>query len=647
MALVNFTNLDFDQIRTSIKDYLRTNSNFTDYDFEGSSLSQIIDILAYNTYISSYNANMISNEVFIDSATLRENVVSLARNIGYLPRSRTASSTSINFFVDLNVAGNPINSSDNESRAKTVTLKKGVVCSSSQSFGSEAYTFSVLSNVTVPVINGIASFDNVPIYEGSYVEQEFIVNPFNPIPPQRYILDNPNVDYNTITVRVQAENSTFEEEYKFADSLFSIDENSKIFFLQEVPDEKYELIFGDGVFGKKLETGSTIKVSYLITNGIVADRISSFTFNGNLFFNSSDINVITNGISLITANDPSSGGREIEDVNSIRSYAPQNYSAQNRAVTANDFRALIPKLYPEIETISVYGGEDLDPPVFGKVFIALKPKNNIFLSNTTKEILKRKIKSFTVAGIRPEIIDLKYLYIEIESDVYYDTNLTSKPNDVLTKILKNIERYSQSSELNKFGSRFRYSNVTRLIDNSDRSITSNITSVRMRRDLRASLNTFAEYEICFGNKFRIKDKSGYNIRSSGFNIDGVIGTVYLGDIPNADLKKGTVVIFALEVDGRPTIVKPSAGTIDYEKGEIILNPLNITGTKVFRGDNLIEISVLPDSNDIIGLTDLYLQLDSSNVIITMVEDRIISGSDISGTSFIKNSSYLDEDLIRK
>jgi hypothetical protein len=640
MALVNFTNLDFDQIKTSIKDYLRTNSNFTDYDFEGSSLSQIIDILAYNTYISSYNANMISNEVFIDSATLRENVVSLARNIGYLPRSKTASSTTINFFVDASV-GVAI-------EAKTVTLRRGIICSSSQSFGSESYSFSSLSDITVPVINGIASFDNVRIFEGTYIEQEFFVNPFAPNPPQRYILDNPGIDYNTITVKVKnSEFDTFEEEYKFADNLFSIDENSKIFFLQEVPDEKYELLFGDGVFGKKLESGNVIKVSYLITNGDVADRISSFTFNGNLIFDSIESNVITNGISLITSNAPSSGGREIETVNSIRSYAPQNFSAQNRAVTANDFRALIPKLYPEIETLSVYGGEDLEPPVFGKVFIALKPKNNIFLSNTAKEILKRKIKSFTVAGIRPEIIDLKYLYIEIESDVYYDTNLTSKPNDVLTKIIKNIENYSKSSDLNKFGSRFRYSNITRLIDNSDQSITSNITSVRMRRDLRASLNTFAEYEICFGNQFRIKSERGYNIRSSGFNISGVVDTVYLGDTPDLDGKKGTIFLFRLESDGRPTVVKPSAGTIDYIKGEIILNPLNITGTNVFRGDNLIEISALPDSNDIIGLTDLYLQLDSNNTKITMVEDRIISGADISGTSFIKNSSYLDEDLIRK
>lgn len=638
MALVNFTNLDFDQIKTSIKDYLRTNSNFTDYDFEGSSLSQIIDILAYNTYISSYNANMISNEVFIDSATLRENVVSLARNIGYLPRSKTASSTTINFFVDL---------SNISVEAKTVTLKKGIVCSSSQSFGSDAYTFSTLSNITVPVINGVASFNNVPIFEGNYIEQEFLVNPFSPNPPQRYILDNPGIDYSTITLKIKnSQTDGFEEEYKFSDNLFSVDENSKVFFLQEIPDEKYELLFGDGVFGKKLESGNIIKVSYLITNGPAADRISSFTFNGNLIYDSIEGRAITNGISLVTSNGASSGGREIEDLNSIRSYAPQNFSSQNRAVTANDFRALVPRLYPEIETLSVYGGEDLDPPVFGKVFIALKPKNNIFLSNNAKEILKRKIKSYTVAGIRPEIVDLKYLYIEIESDVYYNTNFSSKPNDILTKILKNIENYSKSTELNKYGSRFRYSNIVRVIDNTDRAITSNITSVRMRRDLRASLNIFAEYEICFGNKFYIKNPNGYNIRSSGFKINGVADTLYLGDTPNEGNKNGVIFLFKLDLNRNPVIVKSSAGTIDYVKGEITLNPLNITDTSIFRGDNIIEISALPDSNDVIGLTDLYLKLDANNANITIIEDRIISGSDISGTSFIKNSSYLDEDLIR-
>ena len=640
MALVNFTNLDFDQIKTSIKDYLRSNSNFVDYDFEGSNLSQIIDLLAYNTYISSYNANMVSNEVFIDSATLRENVVSLARNIGYLPRSRASASTKITFIVDMTLNASTIT-------ASSVTLKKGIVCTSSQVFDTESYSFCVMNDVTVPVVDGVAIFENIEVFEGTYIEQEFTVSPFVPNPPQRYILGSSNIDYNTIKVKVRnSAIDTFEQEYKFAENLFEITENSKVFYLQEIPDQKYELIFGDGVFGKKLLDNNIVKTSYLVSNGSSGNRISAFTFNGKLIFDSKDDNVITTGISLITASEPSAGGREIEDVHSVRSYSTQNYSAQNRAVNANDYKALIPKLYPEIESLSVYGGEDLDPPRFGRVYIALKPRNGIYLSNSGRDLIKRRIKPYTLAGIKTEIVDLKYLYIEIDSKVYYNTNISTNPNDLSTSIFKNIKNYANSIELNQYGTRFKYSKILKVIDDTSQAITSNITSIRMRRDLRAAVNSLAEYEICFGNEFHIKDANGYNIRSSGFKIDGVSETVYIGDKPNSDLKTGVIFLFKLE-SGNPVIVKSSAGTINYEKGEIILNPLNIKDTSVFRGDYLIEISVLPQSNDVIGLNDLYLQLDPSQINIVMYEDRISSGSDYSGTSYIKNSSYLEERLIRE
>ena len=641
MALVNFSNLDFDQIKISIQDYLRSNSNFTDYDFEGSNLSQIIDVLAYNTYISSYNANMITNEVFIDSATLRENVVSLARNIGYLPRSKTAASARINFTVDTTLSSRTLN-------AKTITLKRGIVCTSSQSFDSESYTFCTLNDITVPVVNGVASFFDVPIYEGTFISQEFAVNPFEPNPPQRYILDNPNIDYNTINVTVKSgAGDLFESQYIFSDNLFSIDGNSRIFFLQEIPDQKYELIFGDGVFGRKLEPGNIIDVYYLVTNGTAGNRISSFTFNGTLISDSNDSDIITNGISLVAANEPSFGGKDLEDVNSIRKYAPQNYSTQNRAVTTNDYIALIPKIFPEVESLSVYGGEDLDPPRFGSVFIAIKPKNRNFLSNSARDSLKQKLKQYTVAGIRSEIVDLKYLYIEIDARIYYNTSISTKPQDIVTEVVRNITNYSKSSELNGYGSRFKYSKILKIIDNTSQAITSNITSVRIRRDLRAELNTFAEYEICFGNQFHIRNESGYNIRSSGFKITNSQETVYIGDLPNEDMKTGSLFLFSLGSDGNPQRVKSSVGTINYEKGEIILNPLNITETSVVRGENLIEISAIPESNDVIGLNDLYLQLDPDQVKVTPFEDRISSGSDTSGTRYIVNSSYQEEDLIRR
>ena len=308
MALVNFTNLDFDQIRTSIRDYLRSNSNFTDYDFEGSNLSTLIDVLAYNTYISSYNANMISNEIFIDGATLRENVVSLARNIGYVPRSRTAAKASISFFVDTtNFIPEPI----------TLTLKKGVVCTSSNTFGSESYSFVLPSDVTVPVVNGIALFEDIQIYEGTFLTTNFIVESENPAPPQRYILDNASIDTSLISVSVKdTQSSTTSRKFAFSNSLLAVTSSSRVFFLQEVEDQRCELIFGDGVFGEKLQPLNYIEVSYIITNGENGNGVSSFIFNGRILDNNN--RTITSGISQVTTNISSQGGKEIESIESIK-----------------------------------------------------------------------------------------------------------------------------------------------------------------------------------------------------------------------------------------------------------------------------------------------------------------------------------------
>ena len=379
MALVNFTNLDFDQIRTSIRDYLRSNSNFTDYDFEGSNLSTLIDVLAYNTYISSYNANMISNEIFIDGATLRENVVSLARNIGYLPRSRTAAKASISFFVDTtNFIPEPI----------TLTLKKGVVCTSSNTFGSESYSFVLPSDVTVPVVNGIALFEDIQIYEGTFLTTNFIVESENPAPPQRYILDNASIDTSLISVSVKdTQSSTTSRKFAFSNSLLAVTSSSRVFFLQEVEDQRCELIFGDGVFGEKLQPLNYIEVSYIITNGENGNGVSSFIFNGRILDNNN--RTITSGISQVTTNISSQGGKEIESIESIKKYAPRFYAAQNRAVTASDYETLIPKIYPETQSVSVFGGEDLDPPQYGKVFITIKPFYGPFVPNSIKDNLKK------------------------------------------------------------------------------------------------------------------------------------------------------------------------------------------------------------------------------------------------------------------
>ena len=633
MALVNFANLDFDQIKTSIKDYLRSNSNFTDYDFEGSNLSVIIDALAYNTYITSYNANMVANEVFIDSATLRENVVSLARNIGYVPRSRRSARAKISFFVD---------TSNFTNIPTQLTLKSGVVCTT-RSFGDESYSFVIPSDITVPVTNNIAEFNDIEIYEGTQISQNFIVNSFEP--NQRFILDNVGADTRTLSVSVRpSELSTVSRKYTLANSLFDINSESAVFFIQEVEDERYELIFGDGIFGKKLEEPNYITVSYIVSNGSDANGLSSFVFNGTIV--DQNDRIITSGLSLITTTEASSLGSEIESVESIKKYSTRIYASRNRAVTATDYEALIPTIYPETESVSVYGGEDLTPPQFGKVFISIKPYNDRYLSNLIKDNIKRELRQYAVAGIIPEIIDLKYLFIEATANVYYNTNLAPSANFVKSIISLNINSYANSTELNKFGSRFKYSKFLKIIDESHESITSNITNIIMRRDLRASLNTFAEYEICFGNRFHIKNVNGYNIKSSGFRISGVSDLVYISDVPNQNLETGSINIFKLNSPTQPQIVRRNVGTIDYIKGEIKLFPINIISTQVNRGTPIIEISTSPYSNDVIGLQDLYLQLDINSTSINMVSDNIESGADISGTNYNVSSSYSNGIYVR-
>jgi hypothetical protein len=636
MALVNFTNLDFDQIKSSIREYLRANSNFTDYDFEGSNLSVIIDTLAYNTYISSYNANMISNEVFIDGATLRENVVSLARNIGYVPHSRSASRASITFFIDTTeFTTNPL----------TLTLKSGVVATTSTSFGNQNFSFIIPQDITVPVVNGIALFENVDIYEGTFILNNFNVDANNP--NQKFILENANIDIDSINVFVRdTQLSTVKNSFKLSKNLFDITSESKVFFIQEIEDQRYELIFGDGIFGKKLNNLNYIEVSYNITNGESANGISSFNFNGRIVDNNN--RVITTGISLITTNSSSQNGREIESVESIKKYAPRKYSSQNRAVTATDYETIIPTIYPEAESISVFGGEDLNPPKYGRVFISIKPINGPFVSNQVKDNIKSSLRRYSVAGIVPEIIDLKYLYLETDTTAYYNSNSTFEANTIKDTILTNIKNYTNSKELNKYGARFKYSKYLKIIDDSNSAVTSNITKIVMRRDLGVVLNAFADYEICYGNQFHIKTQcSGYNIKSSGFNIAGVNETLYLTDIPNSNGLTGNIFFFKLQSSTQPVVVKRNVGTIDYVKGEIRLYPVNIISTsKLSFSQPIIEISVIPKSNDVIGLQDLYLQLDINNITLNMLSDEISSGSDISGSSYKFTSSYTNGDLVR-
>ena len=636
MTLINFSNLDFDQIKSSLKEYLRANSNFTDYDFEGSNLSTIIDTLAYNTYITSYNANMVSNEVFIDSATLRENVVSLAKSIGYIPRSRKSSIATVSFFVD--TSSLPIT-------PLTLTLQKGLVCTSSTTFQGLSYSFNIIDSVTKPVVNNIATFDAISVYEGTYLTQTFTVDTNNP--NQKFILSNAGIDVSSIRVTVRnTQNSTVTRQFILSENLIDIGPTSKVFFIQEIEDQRYEVIFGDGIFGVKLENLNFIEVSYVVSNGENGNGISNFVYAGRLLDNN-DASVVES-ISEITTDIASNNGQDLESVDSIKKFAPRIYASQNRAVTAADYEAIVPTIFPETESISVYGGETLNPPRYGKVFISIKPYNGDFLSSIIKDQIKTQLRKYTVAGIVTEIIDLKYIFVEYESTVYYNANLSPGAGSVKSIVDANLSRYSDSTELNRYGSRFKYSKFQKIIDDSHPAITSNITKITMRRDLNAKVNILADYELCFGNQFHIKNsRIGYNIKSSGFNVDGIVDQVYFGDLPGLNEKTGSIFLFKLNSLTEPVIVRNNVGFIDYERGEINLFPIKITNTaKIKNGLKIIEISTIPKSNDVIGKEDLYLQLDINNSILNMQIDDISSGANISGSTYTVTSSYTNGSLIR-
>ena len=632
MPFTKFTNLDFDQIKTSIKDYLRANSKFTDFDFDGSNFSILIDTLAYNTYITAFNSNMVVNESFLDSATVRENVVSLARNIGYVPSSRTSAKATVSFDVGV----------DSSQNTPTLTLQAGLLCVGS--VNDTSYTFSIPNNISTNVVNNIASFKDIEIYQGTFLTKQFIVDGSL---DQRFILNNPFIDTSTIFVYVKGINdSGLGVQYSLVENILQVDSTSKIYLLQEVQDEKYELLFGDGKIGKKLENNALITVNYIVTDGEDGNGASSFSFSGRI--KKANDQIIDPGTVIITTNQKSQNGAEIESINSIKYFAPRIYSAQYRAVTSRDYEAIIKKIYPDTESVSVIGGEELNPPEFGTVSIAIKPKNGTFVSDFNKQQIKNKLKQYSISGINQKIIDLKLLYVEIDSSVYYNYSQVSAVESLRTKIIKSLTEYSNSIDLNTFGGRFKYSKVLQIIDNTDTSITSNITKVKIRRDLAAVINQFAQYELCFGNKFHI-NPLGFNIKSTGFKVSGVEDTVYITDVPNLDGSgKGIVSIVRNLPDGSTQIVAQSAGVVDYIKGEINIGTINITSTS--KPNNIIEIQAFPESNDVVGLTDLYLNFSISKSAINMVRDVISSGDEISGTVFSRDyytSSYSNGKLIRE
>ena len=632
MPVTKFTNLDFDQIKTQIKDYLRANSNFTDFDFEGSNFSVLIDALAYNTYISAFNSNLVVNESFLDTATLRENVVSLARNIGYVPRSKSAARASISFNVTANTTSSELK------------LQPGLVCVGRSNDSDVVFSISeeIIASTTVNSGIATASFGSVSspidVLEGTFLTSQFIVDGSL---EQRFVLDNANIDTSSIVAYVGTP-GVLGKQYKMIDNIVGISSISDTYLIQEVQDERYELLFGDGIFGRKPDNGAVITVQYVVTSGSEGNGPSSFNFAGSFIGDNGQI-ITPSFTPTINTISPASNGGDIESVDSIKYFAPRLYSSQYRAVTARDYESIVQQVYPNTESVSVVGGEEVDPPQFGTVLITIKPKNGEFVSDFDKTQILTKLKSYSLTGINQKIVDLQVLYVEVESFIYYDTTKISSVNDLKSKITSALTTYSKSGDVNKFGGRFKYSKVLNVVDNIDKAITSNITRVRIRRNLNALVNQFAQYELCFGNQFNVKPE-GLNIKSTGFKIQGTIETVYFTDVPNADKLTGTISIVRKNASGETIVVVKSAGVVDYIHGEINLSTINIISTD--KPNNIVEIQAFPESNDVIGLQDLYLDFNIPSSQINMVKDTITSGEQISGVGYKVTSSYSNGELSR-
>ena len=652
MPFTQFTSLDFEEIKVQIKDFLRSNSNFTDFDFEGSNFSVLIDTLAYNTYINAFNANLVANESFLDSATIRENVVSLARNIGYVPRSKTSARATINL-NDINLGPT------SNATPKLLKIRPGLICIGNEQ--GSTFRFSVPDSITSSRIKNVgndsfAQFDDdIEIYEGTYLSRTYLVDTSI---DQRFIIDSPNIDTSTLRVYVSAIGEpNLIRKYSQVDNILDIDKNSEIYLIQEVQDGKYEILFGDGLFGRKLESNQTITATYIVTEGEGGNGPSNFSFQGTFEKSNSDgsfsfFTPIDNVLISTVRN--ASNGSDVEDVSSIKYFAPRLYSAQQRAVTPRDYEAIIATIFPQTESVAVIGGEELDPPQFGKVQISIKPKNGTFVSDFDKTQIKNKLKSYAIAGINSEIVDLKILYVELDSTVYYNPSQVASPLNLRSSVISSLNQYANNVEMNKFGGRFKYSKVNQLIDRVNDGITSNITKVIIRRDLKALLNQFAQYELCFGNRFNI-NPAGFNVKSTGFTLTGTSSIAYLTDIPNKDVAgnldgsgKGVISVVTKNNKNQQVVLVKDAGGVDYMKGEVILNTINFASTQ--SQNNIIEIQAYPESNDVVGLKDLFVNFDVSNSSINMVKDVIASGEDVSGVVFTRDyftSSYSNGVLERK
>ena len=604
MSYVQVANLDFTEIKSSLKEYLRSNSDFTDYDFEGSTLSTLLDVLPYNTYYTAFNANMVVNEAFLESATLRDNVVSLAKQIGYLPKSSVSPTAVLNINADFSTQNNIPSIVKMPRGSQFLTRINGTT-----------YSFITAKDYVVGLNSqSVAEFQDVEIKEGNYVIETFT---FNSAIPQRFILQNSGIDTGTLKVTVRPTfNSTSVVEYRLADNIIGFDGTSQVFFLQEGEDERYEIIFGDGILGKKLDSNNYIEVSYITTNGSAANAARVFSY-GAVLEDQVGGNDYAPTVTLTTTT-AASGGESLETVDSIKRNAPKFFNTQNRAVTADDYESIIRRIFPAIADIVCFGGEDASPPEYGKVKIVVKPSYATKLSAYTKNLISTDLKKYAVVSVTPEIVDPSITYVELNSNIYYNKSKTTlNESELKASVINSLTTYRGTSDLEKFNGRFKYSRIVGIIDATDESITSNETEIKLRKDFIPVLNTVTQYEICYQNVVK-SGCSNPSVQSSGFVVAGYPSDiVYL-----ADDQKGNVYLYKIDPTTQNRFVlNAQQGTIDYGKGEVMLNRLNII--KGTYDDGRIELRVSPTNKDIYAYREAYLSLDLQSSVFLITQEALI------------------------
>jgi len=616
MAFAQVSSLDYSDIRSALVEYLRRNTDFTDYDFEGSTLSAIVDLLAYNTYYTAFNTTMAVNESFLTSASLRDNIVKIAKQLGYTPKSVTSS----NAYVKLKVDFSSVAAIDQRLVPKFLTLRKGnCFIASNPENRNETFQFATLEDVVTPVVNNIcyltnAGLDQLKITEGIYLTFNYTVD--KTIPNQKFIIPTANVDIETIKVKVR-ENSLSSDTETFVkvENILDVTAQDKVFFVQEVDDSRYELIFGDGVLGKELQDRQIVEITYLTSLGSSANNIKNFVFSGEIY--DENLNRVLTGVTT-TVVTGSEGGDDIEDEDLIKRNAPQFYASQNRAVTLNDYKIITQKLYSAIADIIVYGGESEDPPEYGRVKIAIKPKYSDVLSNSTKRDILTKLKKYTVASVTPVIVDPSIVEVLVRSKVYYrttDTNLTTE--QIRNVIIENLTQYRDTNNISKFGGLIRKSRVTTVIDASEESITGNSTSFVLRKTLKPALATNAQYLLCYVNPFKTNCNGETTISSTPFRIvSNPNDDAYL-----ENLEDGTIRIYTIDSNtATKKILVDNAGTVDFERGDITLDSIQIV--KGTNEDNEIFISALPLNDDISAVREVYLELSVQDSTFQIFQEEV-------------------------